>query len=251
MGAPASRLAALLAAAALTACSSAPAAPPIRSHVALFRVDTSALAQRDVAKESSVARAVLDECADGRLSARLQVALDAACGAGSTTLLARSFAQNLDYAWDQDPEPDLAIVAKLKPADVTPDGKAVGAIAGTVGWLLIGIPGYIIDDYEDRPPFELELRIYEGVERSERDLGEFQVGGEAISTNFIQRNGASVLPYVMTLVVPPHLISRWDQDDPEASADLLLQSVVDAAARDLSTRIRAWELESAGGREGG
>ena len=244
------RLGALLAVALTAACSS-PGAPPIRSHVAMFRVDTSALEGRDLSKEDAVTKAVLDQCADGRLSARLHSAIEESCGAGKTALLARSFTRNLDYAWDQDPAPDLAIVARLKPREGASEGKTTGTIVGTVGWFLIGVPGYFVDDYDARPPLALEISLYEGVARSDRNLGDFEVGAEAVSTNFIDRNGASVLPYVCTLIIPPHFVSAWSDDDAESVADLLLQSVVRTAAEGVSTRIRAWEDTAEKPGEGG
>lgn len=236
------RLGALIAAALLPACTSS-GAPPIRSHVALFRVDASALEGRDLEKEDAVTKALLEQCVDGRLSARLQTAIEEQCGAGSTALLPRAFAKNLDYAWDQDPAPDLAIVARLVPRKGTSEDDVTGAIVGSVGWFLLGVPGYFVDDHEERPPLALEISLYEGVARSERDLGAFEVGAASVSTNFIDRNGASVLPYVYTLLVPPYFVSKWSEDDPEAVAELLLASIVKTAAEGVSTRIRAWESE--------
>jgi hypothetical protein len=244
------RLGALLAAVLLPACTSS-GPPPIRSHVALFRVDTSALEGRDLEKEDAVAKAVLHQCIDGRLSARLHTAIEAQCGAGSTALLPKAFAKNLDYAWDQDPAPDVAIVARLTPRAGSSEDKVTGAIVGSVGWFLIGVPGYFVDDHEERPPLALEISLYEGVERSERDLGDFEIGADSISTNFIDRNGASVLPYVCTLLIPPYFVSKWSDDDPDAVAELLLESIVKTAAEGVSARIRAWEHESGGAHAGG
>lgn len=238
------RIGALLAVVALLGCK-ASAEPPIRSHLALFRVDASALQARDASKDDAVTKAVLGECADGRLSSRLCAAVDEQCGAGATTLLPRAFAKNLDYAWDQDPAPDLAIVARVKPHVAPHEDEVGGAIIGTCGWLLIGIPGYFVDDYSEHAPFELEIALYEGVERSDRDLGHFTVGADSVSTNFIDRNGATVLPYVMTIIIPPHLVSRWDQDDPDTVAELLLESIARTAALGISARIRQWELAPA------
>ena len=237
------RLGALLAVALLPACTSS-GPPPIRSHVALFRVDASALQGRDLAKEDAVTKALLDQCVDGRLSSRLHTAIEEQCGNGSTALLPRAFAKDLDYAWDQDPAPDLAIVARLKPRAGVSEDNVTGAIVGTVGWLMIGVPGYFVDDHDDQPPLALEISLYEGVARSDRDLGQFEVGAASVSSNFIDRNGARVLPYVVTLLVPPYFVSKWSDDDPDAVAEILLASIVKTAAEGVSARIRAWESAS-------
>jgi hypothetical protein len=237
------RLGALLAAALLPACTSS-GPPPIRSHVALFRVDASALQGRDLAKEDAVTKALLDQCVDGRLSSRLHTAIEEQCGSGSTALLPRAFAKDLDYAWDQDPAPDLAIVARLKPRAGLSEDNVTGAIVGSVGWFLLGVPGYFVDDHEDQPPLALEISLYEGVARSDRNLGQFEVGADSVSSNFIDRNGASVLPYVFTFVVPPYFVSKWSDDDPDAVAEILLASIVKTAAEGVSARIRAWESAS-------
>jgi len=225
---------------------------PIRSRVALFRVDTSALQSDDLRAVDRSSRVLLAQCIDGTVSSRLREAIEAECGPDSTTLLPRAFAEDLDYAWDQEPTPQLAIVARLKRRSAEPEDRVGGVIVGTVGWLLIGIPGYFIDDYDQRSPIELEMTLYEGLARSDRDLGTVSAGDEAVSTDFVDRNGFNVLPYVMTILVPPHLVSAMDQDDPEAVATLLLDSVVTTAARAISERIRAWELVTpAAGRGGG
>ena len=237
------RLGALLAVALLPACTSS-GPPPIRSHVALFRVDASALQGRDLAKEDAVTKALLDQCVDGRLSSRLHTAIEEQCGSGSTALLPRAFAKDLDYAWDQDPAPDLAIVARLKPRAGVSEDNVTGAIVGTVGWLMIGVPGYFVDDHDDQPPLALEISLYEGVARSDRDLGQFEVGAASVSSNFIDRNGARVLPYVVTLLVPPYFVSKWSDDDSDAVAEILLASIVKTAAEGVSARIRAWESAS-------
>jgi len=175
------RLGALLAVALLPACTSS-GPPPIRSHVALFRVDASALQGRDLAKEDAVTKALLDQCVDGRLSSRLHTAIEEQCGSGSTALLPRAFAKDLDYAWDQDPAPDLAIVARLKPRAGVSEDNVTGAIVGTVGWLMIGVPGYFVDDHDDQPPLALEISLYEKIARSDRDLGQFEVGAASVSS---------------------------------------------------------------------
>ncbi len=248
----------LLAALPLCACASAPdtgdaratdapAATPIRSRVALFRIDASALrrpappaAEGKERADDAVTKAILAPCLDDRLSQRLHAAIEAQCGAGTTQLLARPFADDLDYAWDQEPPAQLAIVARLKRRDAQAQNKLGGAIVGTVGWLLVGIPSLFIDSYEHASPVELELALFEGIARSDRPLGALAVGEQAISTDFIDRNDR-VLPYMMTLLIPPHFVSALDQDDPEAIAEIVLQALVDTGASAIAARIRAWE----------
>ncbi|MBL8841257.1 MAG: hypothetical protein JNL90_06960 [Planctomycetes bacterium] len=228
-----------------------PDAGPIRSRVALFRVDARALRAPGAAAEDddAVTNAILAPCLDDRLSQRLHAALEARCGRGTTQLLARPFADDLDFAWDQEPPPQLAVVARVKRRDAQAQNKLGGAIAGTVGWLLVGIPSLFIDDYEHASPVELELALFEGIARSDRPLGSLAVGEKPVSTDFIDRNDG-VLPYMMTLLIPPHFVSALDQDDPEAIADEVLEALVDAGAQEIATRIRAWERPEQGGAAG-
>lgn len=230
--------------AAFAACRGADEAtsPPIHSHVALFPVDTSALHGDAAAAADPIIAAVLEQCLDGRLSYRLRDAIEAECGAGSTTLLPHPFANDLDDAWDQEPTPQLAIVTSVKPRSATHDGRVGGTVVGTLGWFMIGIPGYVIDDYDEFAPVELEITLYEGVERSDRNLGAFEVGNEAVATDFIDRNGVAFVPYVLTILIPPHFLSAMSHDDPAEMAELLLQKIATTAARGISARIHSWEV---------
>lgn len=229
-----------------------PDAGPIRSRVALFRVDARALRTPTAtdAEDDAVTKAILAPCLDERLSRRLHAAIESRCGRGTTQLLDRPFADDLDFAWDQEPPPQLAVVARVKRRDAQAQNKLGGAIAGTVGWLLVGIPSLFIDDYEHASPVELELALFEGIARSDRPLGSLAVGEKPVSTDFIDRNDG-VLPYMMTLLIPPHFVSALDQDDPEAIADEVLEALVEAGAQEIAARIRAWERPEQGAAAGG
>jgi hypothetical protein len=215
---------------------------PTHSHVALFRIDTKELEREGPHAVDPAAESFLEKCIDGRLSLRLRDAIDAECGPATATLLPRAFNNNLDYAWDLEPAPELAIVAKMKRHESAPEDKVGGAVAGTIGWLIIGLPGYLISDFDHYPPIELSITLYEGVARSDRNLGTFAVGNQPVPTNFLDRNGTSVMPYVMTILIPPHFVSKFDEGDPEAVADLLIDAVVRRAARGIGERVRSWEL---------
>ncbi len=219
----------------------------IRSRVALFRVDASELREVAPTTKDAVTAAILAPCLDDRLSLRLHAAIEKECGRGAVALLPRPFANDLDYAWDQEPPPQLAIVAKVIRREAERSGKVGGAIAGTVGWLLVGIPSLFIDDYDQASPIEIEIALFEGVARSDRNVGKFQVGNEPITSDFIDRNGGAPLPYVMSLLIPPHFVSAMDQDDPDAVAELILDAVISTAAHGVATRIRAWESPTGAG----
>jgi hypothetical protein len=220
--------------------------PAIKSHVALFRVDASQV--QSGAGSDELAKLLVARCTDAKFSNRLLDSLKSHCGPEAAALLEsplKSVDDELGIAWQATPKPDYAVAVTVRPKGQLAMSRSGSWVLSTVGWLICGIPGYVVDDYEYGLPVEIEARLWwHNPSGDRRPLKTFTTANETYVTDYIDRNSFISVPYCLTILVPPHVLSAFDQDNLDATADALLQSALDRIALGVAARIR--ESESSG-----
>jgi hypothetical protein len=220
---------------------------PITSQVALFEVDASKV-KADGSKDP-LTRSLLAKFVDEKLSASLLESFGRACGGGAVFPVdgfCRSPDTELHLAWDegarlQKPRTDYAVVVTVRPigsGELVKDGSWA---LSTIGWLLCGIPGYVVDDYDYALPVVFETRIFAHAQNARNAKDQFTSEKDRYSTDYIDRNRFVSLPYVFTILIPPHVLSAFGEDDTEETAAMLFRAVLDRVAQGVSNRIREWE----------
>lgn len=220
---------------------------PIRSQVALFEVDASKV-KADGSKDP-LTRSLLEKFVDEKLSASLLESLGRQCGEAAVFPVegfCRSPDTELHLAWDegarrQKPKTDYAVVVTIRPlgsGELVKDGSWV---LSTIGWLICGIPGYVVDDYDYALPVVLETRIYPHAQDVRNAKDQFTSEKDRYSLDYIDRNRFVSFPYVCSILVPPHVLSALGEDDTEETAALLFRAALDRVAQGVSNRIREWE----------
>jgi len=230
---------------------------PIASQVAVFQAD--AVQVKAEASKDPLTRSLLAKFADEKLSAALMESLGRFCGEGAVFPVdgyCRSPDVELHLAWDegarrQKAKTDYAVVVTVRPL-ASPELVKDGSWAlSTIGWLLCGIPGYVVDDYDYGLPVVLETRIYQHAEDSRSAKDHFTSERDLYTADYIDRNSFISFPYVCTILIPPHVLSALGHDDTEETAVALFRAALDRVAQGVSNRIRQWERAQPGEHSGG
>lgn len=225
---------------------------PIASQVAFFQADASAVTGDG--EKDPLAHALLAKFADPKLSGELLESLARACGT-TAVFPVDSYCSSPDtelhLAWDegarrQKPRTDYAVVVTVRPLASGAMAKDGSWVLSTVGWLLCGIPGYVVDDYEYSLPVVIETRIYQHAQQIRSAKDAFTSEKERYTTDYIDRNDFISFPYVCTILVPPHVLSALGKDEDDEIAAALFRSALERVAQGVSKRIRQWERAESG-----
>jgi hypothetical protein len=225
----------------------------IQSHVALFQVDASQVQSGGGSDE--LAKLLVARCTDAQFSTRFLESLKSHCGPEAAALLEsplKSVEDELGLAWQATPRPEFAVAVTVRPKGPLAMSRSGSWVLSTLGWLVCGIPGYVVDDYEYGLPVEIEARLWWHNPTGDRHpLKTFTTATETYVTDYIDRNDFISVPYCLTILVPPHVLSAWDQDNLDATADALFQSALDRITQGVAARIREHESSGKASKAGG
>jgi hypothetical protein len=240
-------LVAMLAASSSSCRSSAGDAPPelqFHSHVVLFAVDTPNPASTSAA--DAVLRRVAERCRDPELTKDLGTEIGRFTAGGSVRFVDsvfQSYPLDQDKAWDAPGggKPTMIVDVKLRPAEASKTCSVGASVLASIGWLLCGVPGFVVDEFEYRLPVQVDVRLW----RRDGAKGSFSMMDEVFSTDYIDRNVFVSAPYFLTILVPPVLVSCMDLDDVDETANVLFRAAIERLARRIAGKIAELEKTSA------